>query len=97
MEEPREDEGTLRATEYEERVDELAGWRGRIVTYRLGDSYQYEIDNVSPGALLTRGDGATRDEAETSAIETARGMLARTRTFPVGQSPIGPGGPWTRD
>jgi hypothetical protein len=70
---------TFRAENYTSRQDELAGWRVGIVTYKLGDRWYCEIDNVSPGARLTRREGATREEAEKQALDRAREMLQRTR------------------
>ena len=75
--------GTVHPTDYERRRQELAGWQVGIVSYKLGDRYLCEVDNVSPGARLSRGEGATREEAEKQALEKAREMLARTRTFPL--------------
>ena len=77
---------TLRPEEYRRRRDELAGWQVNIVSYKLGGRYCCEVDNVSPGARLARGEGATREEAETRALDKARTLLAGTRTFPVGES-----------
>ena len=73
---------TLRPEDYQRRQTELAGWPVAVVSYKLGDRYLCEVDNVSPGARLARGEGATREEAERAALETAERRLARTRTFP---------------
>jgi len=73
----------MRAEDYRSRQEDFAGWRIGIVSYRLGDRWFCEIDNVSPGARLTRRDGTTREEAERAALERARDMLSRTRTFPA--------------
>ncbi len=61
--------------------EELEGFEVGIVSYRLGGRYCCEVDNVSPGARLARGEGATREEAE--ALAKVREVLARTRRFPV--------------
>jgi hypothetical protein len=74
---------TMRAENYASRREELAGWEVGIVSYKLGDRWYCEIDNVSPGARLTRRDGATREEAEKQAIDRAREMLQRTRVNPI--------------
>ena len=73
---------TLRPEGYQRRQIELTGWPVGVVSYRLGDRYICEVDNVSPGARVARGEGATREEAERTALETAERRLARTRTFP---------------
>jgi hypothetical protein len=52
-----------------------------IETYKLGDVYHCSIANVDPGARFARADGATREEAESRAIEKATRYLAQTRRF----------------
>ncbi len=74
---------TMHPHNYARRRDELAGWRVEIVSYKLGKRYRCAVDNVSPGARLARGDGITREEAETQALNKARNMLAKTRVLPV--------------
>ncbi|HXH02697.1 MAG TPA: hypothetical protein VNN09_05185 [Candidatus Competibacteraceae bacterium] len=75
---------SLRPEDYQRRQETLAGWPVGIVSYRIGDRYHCQVDNVSPGARLARGEGASREEAERQALDKAREMLARTRTFPTG-------------
>jgi hypothetical protein len=69
----------MRAEDYQRRRQELAGWPVGIVSYRLGDRFICEIDNVNPGARVARAEGATREEAERAAIETAERRLGRTQ------------------
>jgi hypothetical protein len=76
-------QATMRPEEYQRRQEELAGWRVGVVSYRLGDRYHCDVDNVSPGARLARGEGKSREEAEKQALDNAREMLSRTRTYPV--------------
>jgi hypothetical protein len=73
----------MRAENYQRRRQELAGWPVGIVSYKLGDRFVCEIDNVNPGARVARADGATRDEAERAAIETAERRLGRTEIHAV--------------
>ena len=73
----------MRAEDYQRRREELAGWPVGVVSYRLGDHYVCEIDNVSPGARIARGEGATREEAEQQAREAATRRLGRTRLHPT--------------
>jgi dsRNA-specific ribonuclease len=73
---------TQRPEEYQRRQEKLAGWKVGIVSYRLGERYYCTVDNVSPGARLARGEGATREEAERQALDKAQKMLSGTRTFP---------------
>lgn len=65
--------------EYKETKLEIEGWPVNVTSYKLGDRFYCKIDNVSPGAWLARTTGATREEAEQSALERARQMLGRTR------------------
>ena len=73
----------MKAEDYSRRQQELAGWPVSIETYKLGDVYHCTITNVDPGARFARADGATKDEAETIAIEKATRYLAQTRKFEV--------------
>ena len=69
----------MRAEAYQRRREELAGWPVGIASYRLGERFVCEIENVSPGARLALAEGATREEAEGAAMAAAEGRLARTR------------------
>jgi hypothetical protein len=69
----------MRAEDYQRRRQELAGWPVGIVSYKLGEQFVCEIDNVSPGARVARAEGATREEAERAAIASAERRLARAR------------------
>lgn len=69
----------MRAEEYQRRREEVAGWPVGIVSYRLGDRFICEVDNVSPGARIARAEGASREEAEQAALTTAERRLGRTR------------------
>jgi hypothetical protein len=73
----------MRAEAYQRRREELAGWPVGIASYRLGERFVCEIDNVSPGARLARAEGATREEAEGAAMAAAERRLARTRVRDV--------------
>jgi hypothetical protein len=73
----------MKPEDYSRREQELAGWQVTIETYKLGDVYHSAIANVDPGATFARADGATRDEAESKAIERATRYLAQTRKFVV--------------
>ena len=63
------------------RTEQLAGWPVTIETYRLGGVYHCTVANVDPGARIARGDGSTREEAESRAVEKATRYLAQTRRF----------------
>ena len=68
---------------YAKRQQELAGWPITVETYKLGDTYHCTIANVDPGARFARAEGATRDEAESRALEKAARYLSNTRKFEV--------------
>lgn len=74
----------MKAEEYSTRTLELEGWKVRLTSYRLGNTYHCTADNVEPGAWIARAQGATREEAESRAIERARELLGRTRRMPTG-------------
>jgi hypothetical protein len=69
----------MKSEEYQERKLEVAGWGVHLSSYRLGSEWLCQADNVSPGAVLARTSGATREEAEEKAIRRAQELLARTR------------------
>ncbi len=69
----------MKPEQYSERKVEAAGWPVRLASYRLGQLYYAKADNVSPGACVARATGASREEAESQALDEARQRLARTR------------------
>ena len=73
----------MNAEGYTRREQELSGWSILLETYRLGDKYFCTISSVDPGARFARGNGVTKEEAESSAIEKATRYLAQTRKFEV--------------
>jgi hypothetical protein len=73
----------MKSEEFSERREELRGWSVNIVSYRVGDRYYCTIDNVDPGARFARAEGATREEAESIALEKADKYLGQTRRFPA--------------
>jgi hypothetical protein len=70
---------TLRAEDHNREEIELGGWPAGVTTYRIGERWICKIDNVSPGAIVARAHGATREEAVSVASERADQRLARTR------------------
>jgi hypothetical protein len=69
---------TIRPQEYLERTESVPPFRIHIVSYRLGDEYFCSVDNVDPGAVITRSKGATRKEAEVKAVTRAQERIKRT-------------------
>ena len=72
----------MKSEEFRERRDDLGGWPVNIVSYRIGSRFYCTVDNVDPGARIARTEGATREEAETAAIEKATRYLQQTRRHP---------------
>ena len=68
----------MKAEEFRERQEELLGWPIKIVSYRLDNTFYCAVYNVEPPNRLTRNQGATRDEAESGAIEKARWYVQRS-------------------
>ena len=74
----------MKAEQYKEVKDQIAGWPVKISYYKLGDKYHVTIDNVSPGAWICKTQGPTLEAAEKEARAKAAEMLGRTRKMPVG-------------
>lgn len=69
----------MKAEGYQTHEVELAGWKARVTSYQLGDTYHCSVDNVSPGAVVARAEGQTREDAEKAAVEKATKYLSQTR------------------
>ncbi len=74
----------MKAEDHSIRTLEIDGWKVRLTSYKLGDTYHCTADNVEPGAWIARTKGATREEAENLAIERARQLLSRTKRHATG-------------
>jgi hypothetical protein len=61
-----------------ERRLEIGGWEVNLHTYKIGDTYYCKADNVSPGAIIARSTGATREEAENKVVAIATERLSAT-------------------
>jgi hypothetical protein len=64
---------------FQERQVEVDGWPVKLTSYRVGERYICQADNVSPGACLARFSSATAEEAESQALSKARHLLGKTR------------------
>ncbi|MBV9761390.1 MAG: hypothetical protein JO340_12560 [Acidobacteriaceae bacterium] len=64
---------------FEERVVEIDGWPVRLTSYRIGDKFICQADNVSPGACLARMSAESASEAESQALSKARHLLGKTK------------------
>jgi len=65
--------------QFTEREVEVAGWRLRLTSYRLGNRYYCKVDNISPGAWLARATAPALAEAEKKVLRHARRLLSRTK------------------
>ncbi len=65
----------MRPEEYQERIQDASPFRVRIISYRLGDEFRCTVDNVDPGAVISRSHGPTRAEAESDALRRATARL----------------------
>ena len=75
--------GDIKAEQFGERRLEIEGWPVRLTSYRLGEKYVCQADNVSPGACIARVSASTQEEAESQAISKVQQQLRRTRRYPV--------------
>ena len=73
----------MKAELFQERKLEIDGWEVRLQSYKLGDIFYCQADDVSPGAWLARKTGTTREEAEEKALERARQLLSRTKRHEI--------------
>ena len=73
----------MKAEAFREHQEDAFGWKINIVSYRLGERFFCAVDNVDPGARLARGEGTTREEAESRALEKARRNLSQTRRHSI--------------
>ena len=69
----------MRAEEYNERKEQIAGWPVKIVSYKVGAAYHVSIHNQEPGAWICKREGTTLEEAEREARARATELLGRTR------------------
>lgn len=76
----------MKAEGYRQRKVKVGGWEVNLASYRLGELFHCNADNVSPGATLARTTAPTREEAESKALERATQLLARTRRYAVDAS-----------
>lgn len=71
----------MKAEGYTKRRQPLGDWQIEIETYQVGDVFYCSINNVDPGARFARAEGATKEEAESKAIEKAEKYIKQTRRF----------------
>ena len=69
----------MKPENFERRDTRIAGWDVCVTSYKLGDTYYCKVDNVSPGAIVSRGRGPSLEEAEQEAIDAAMKALHATK------------------
>jgi hypothetical protein len=69
----------VNSEQFKEHQIDIEGWPVRLTSYRVGEKYVCQADNVSPGACLARFSAATLEEAEVQAISKAKHLLGKTR------------------
>ncbi|MEC7519065.1 MAG: hypothetical protein VYE22_04320 [Myxococcota bacterium] len=61
----------FRSNGMESRLTTVADVEVRVTSYVVGKRYSCRIDNVDPGGNIARATGATREEAESAALDNA--------------------------
>jgi hypothetical protein len=74
---------TTQTQNFQERKLDIDGWQVRLTSYRVGDKYVCQADNVSPGACLARFSAPTLEEAESQALSKAKHLLGKTRRHEI--------------
>lgn len=69
-------EERVKVEEYEKKTRVLGGSEIQLEWYKIGDTFHCHVLNKEPGATIARAQGATRDEAERSALEKAAARLS---------------------
>lgn len=71
--------GSATSNEFQERRIDIDGWPVKLTSYRAGNKFVCQADNVSPGATLARFSADSAEAAESQAISKARHLLSKTR------------------
>ncbi|HEX4773336.1 MAG TPA: hypothetical protein VH351_21060 [Bryobacteraceae bacterium] len=69
----------IKTQDYKEREITLEGWPVRLTSYRFGNKFVCQADNLTPGACLARFSGETPEEAENNAVSKAAHLLRKTQ------------------
>jgi hypothetical protein len=71
--------GSVQEEDVEQRQQKLHGYPVGVVSFRSGDKFVCRVDNVDPGAVIARGEGRTRAEAERAALSQLERRFARSK------------------
>ena len=66
-------------SEYNERWESVPPFQMHITSYKFGDIYYCSVDDVDPGAVISRSSGSTRIVAEQQAVSRAKERLEYSR------------------
>lgn len=69
----------MRAEQYREVKDQIAGWPVKVVSYKAGGTHHVTIHNQEPGAWICKKEGPTLEAAEKEARARAEELLSKTR------------------
>ena len=69
----------MKAEEYKEQKEQLAGWPVKIISYRVGTVYHVSIHNEEPGAWIVKGDGPNLADVESKARKEAADSLSKIK------------------
>jgi hypothetical protein len=59
---------------------EIFGVKVSVTSYKIGESFYCHVQNVDPGATISRAEAGTREEAVDLALRKAKDRLAGTPT-----------------
>jgi hypothetical protein len=72
-------EATSKVEQFQERQIDIEGWPVKLTSYKVGENFVCQADNVSPGACLARFSADTPEKAESQAMSKARHLLSKTK------------------
>ena len=67
----------MKTEEYSSERREIAGIGVTVTRYRIGETYHCHVENLDPGATISRSSAATAEQAEENAVSKAEQRLAR--------------------
>ena len=67
-------------SDYHEWWESVPPFQLHGTSYKLGNAYYCAVDDVDPGAIISRSSGSTRGDAEQKAVTRARERLEASRS-----------------
>ncbi len=65
----------FKAEDHREEIQEIAGVKVNVTSYRIGERHYCHVANADPGATIARAEAAAREEAVNLALTKARQRL----------------------